>query len=227
MNKTPIFLAGLVLAAFSVAGVGLVAVTQAVTSETIAANERQAMIDKFSAILPKDQVSGEPLMDNDPLLDRITTADPDLLGAPETKVYRVRYKGEPAALVLNPVVPNGYAGPIQLLVAVGYDGRLGGVRVIAHSETPGLGDKIERRKSSWVDDAFVGKALGEPPKERWKVKRDGGDFDQFTGATITPRAVVAAVRNTLIYVKSQGDRLYNEPSETGASGDNKATKEAG
>jgi electron transport complex protein RnfG len=92
---------------------------------------------------------------------------------------------------------------------VRYDGTLGGVRVIGHKETPGLGDKIEERRSDWIL-GFAGKSLDNPPLERWGVKRDGGVFDQFTGATITPRSVVAAVKNTLLYVKDHRDALYDK-----------------
>jgi electron transport complex protein RnfG len=151
-------------------------------------------------------------MDNDPLLDRIEVSNPDLLGAETTSVYRVRNDDEPVAVILNPVVPNGYAGPIRLLVSVKTDGTLGGVRVLEHHETPGLGDKIDERKSDWIREQFAGKSLGDPPEEQWRVKRDGGAFDQFTGATITPRSIVAAVKNALKFVTQQGNALYAQPS---------------
>jgi electron transport complex protein RnfG len=205
MNKLPILIAAGILGAFAVSGVGLVAVTHKLTDERIAANERAAMLSKVQAIVPAGR------MDNDPLTDRIQVSEPDLLGAPSTEVYRVRGGGEPVAVILNPVVPDGYAGPIKLLVAVLEDGSLGGVRVLAHHETPGLGDRIEEAKSDWIM-GFAGKSLGMPPVERWKVKRDGGDFDQFTGATITPRAIVKAVKNTLLFVQGQGSSLYDTPS---------------
>ncbi|MBF0256289.1 MAG: RnfABCDGE type electron transport complex subunit G, partial [Gammaproteobacteria bacterium] len=131
----------------------------------------------------------------------------DLLGANLTQVYRARLRGEPVAVVLGPVVTEGYSGTINLLVAVNRDGSLAGVRVISHKETPGLGDKMEEEKSDWVL-GFNGKSLSHPAEALWKVKRDGGVFDQFTGATITPRAVVKAVKQTLSYVQEQGDRLY-------------------
>jgi electron transport complex protein RnfG len=150
-------------------------------------------------------------MDNDPLTDRIQVSDPDLLGDESTDVYRVRSDDQPVAVILNPIVPDGYAGPIKLLVAVLRDGSLGGVRVLAHHETPGLGDRIDEAKSDWIY-GFAGKSLGKPPLERWKVKRDGGDFDQFTGATITPRSIVKAVKNTLLFVQGTGDALYTTPS---------------
>jgi electron transport complex protein RnfG len=212
MNKSPILLAGGVLGAFAIAGVGLVSVTHALTDERIAANQREAMLVKFRAIIPSEPGSTEPLMDNDPLLDRIEVSNPDLLGADSTTVYRVRNDDEPVAVILNPVVPNGYAGPIRLLVSVKTDGTLGGVRVLDHHETPGLGDKIDERKSDWIREQFEGKSLGNPPEERWRVKRDGGDFDQFTGATITPRSIVEAVKNALKFVTQQGNALYARPS---------------
>jgi electron transport complex protein RnfG len=111
------------------------------------------------------------------------------------------------------VVPDGYSGPIKLLVAVNYDGTLGGVRVISHKETPGLGDKIEESRSDWVL-GFNGKSLTDPLLEKWKVKRDGGIFDQFTGATITPRSIVSAVKHTLLYERDHRDALYakHDPS---------------
>lgn len=206
MNKAPILIAALILAAFAVGGVGLVATTHELTGERIAANERAAMLSKVAAIIPTER------MDNDPLQDRLEVSDPDLLGSESTRVYRIRGGGEPVAVVLDPIVPDGYAGPIKLLVSVLADGTLGGVRVLVHRETPGLGDKIETAKSDWVL-AFDGKSLGDPAEEKWTVKRDGGVFDQFTGATITPRAIVNTVKNTLLFVRQRGIALYEQPGE--------------
>jgi electron transport complex protein RnfG len=86
------------------------------------------------------------------------------------------------------------------------------VRVIDHHETPGLGDKIEERKSDWIKAQFDGKGLGNPSENRWLVKRDGGDFDQFTGATITPRSIVKSVKNTLKFVAREGHALFAQPA---------------
>jgi len=210
MIKAPVLIAGFILGAFAVGGVGLVAVTHQLTEERIAANEREATLRTLAAIVPHER------MDNDPLQDVIEVSDPDLLGAESTRVYRIRGGGEPLAVVLNPVVPDGYAGPIKLLVSVLSDGTLGGVRVLSHRETPGLGDRIEIGKSDWVL-GFDGKSLGDPPEAKWKVKRDGGAFDQFAGATITPRAVVKAVKNTLIYVRQEGAALYDRPKMASAT----------
>jgi len=212
MKKTPILIAGGILGAFAIVGVGLVAATHALTGERIAANQREAMLVKFRAIIPAEPGSDAPLMDNDPLLDRIEVSSPELLGSQTTNVYRVRNQHEPVAVILNPIVPDGYAGPIRLLVSIKTDGTLGGVRVLEHHETPGLGDKIDDRKSDWIRDQFDGKGLGSPPEKRWLVKRDGGDFDQFTGATITPRSIVKAVKNALKFVAQEGNTLYAQPS---------------
>jgi electron transport complex protein RnfG len=196
-----VLIAGALLALFSVSAAGLVAVTHVATAERIAQNERQALLDRLAVLVPADRVT------NDMAQDRIEVSDRERLGADRTVVYRARHGDRPAGVVLTPVVPDGYAGPIRLLVAVLADGTLGGVRVLSHKETPGLGDKIEEAKSDWVLD-FAGRSLDDPPPARWKVRRDGGDFDQFTGATITPRSVVKAVKNTLLYVRDKGDALY-------------------
>ena len=204
MNKHPVLVAAALLAMFGVAGSGLVAFTHDQTRERIAANERQALLRSLEALVPADSV------DNDMVTDTLVVRDPERLGGTETTVYRGRKGGEPVAMVLNPIVPDGYSGPIKLLVAIRADGTLGGVRVVSHKETPGLGDKIEEQRSDWVY-GFEGKSLGDPPVERWKVKKDGGVFDQFTGATITPRAIVQTVKNTLQFAQEQGKKLYAAP----------------
>ncbi len=202
-KRLPIFIAAAILAAFAVAGTSLVAFTHTATKARIEANERETLLNTLQALVPPTSV------DNNMVLDTLEISAPDQLGAPITTVYRGRLQGAPVAAVLTTMVPNGYSGPIKLLVAVRYDGTLGGVRVISHKETPGLGDKVEERRSDWIH-GFSGKSLGNPPLEKWKVKRDGGIFDQFTGATITPRSIVTAVRKTLIYVKDNKDALYDK-----------------
>ena len=121
--------------------------------------------------------------------------------------YRARYRGAPAAVVLAPVAPDGYSGKIRLIVGIQYSGVLSGVRVVSHQETPGLGDKIDVRRSDWIK-SFAGLSLRDPQQADWRVRRDGGVFDQFTGATITPRAVVAAVRRSLEYFDTHKDTLF-------------------
>ncbi len=202
MNKAPVLIAGFILGAFAVAGVGLVAVTHDLTEERIVANEHAARLREVRAIIPMER------LDNDPFRDVVEVPARDLLGVESIPVYRIRGDGEPLAVVLEPVAQDGYAGPIRLIVSVLADGTMGGVRVLAHRETPGLGDKIELAKSDWLR-GFEGKSLGNPPLAEWKVKRDGGAFDQFSGATITPRAIVRTVKDTLLLVRQQGPRLYD------------------
>ena len=196
-----IVVAGLLLGLFSVAGAGLVAVTHVATKDRIAHNERQALLDRLAVLVPMAEVT------NDMATDQIVVHAPDRLGSERTTVYRARAGDSPVAVVLTPVVPDGYAGPMNLLVSVLRDGSLGGVRVVTHHETPGLGDKIEEEKSDWIL-GFTGKSLDNPSRAGWKVKRDGGEFDQFTGATVTPRAVVKAVKNALLYAQEKGEALY-------------------
>jgi len=194
----------LILAAFAAAGVLLVALTEAGTRERVAEVERQTLLRNLHAVVSPE------VHDNDPTTDTIEVRAPAQLGteSPVT-VYRARRAGQPVALILTPVAPDGYAGRIQLMVAVNYDGSVAGVRVLSHQETPGLGDLIEQRRSDWIT-RFNGRSLTNPKPEQWKVKRDGGAFDQFTGATVTPRAVVKAVRNTLEFVQAHRDELFAE-----------------
>lgn len=202
-----IILAGGILALFAVAGTSLVALTHEATDERIAANQRAATLATLHELVPEERY------DNDPVTDAITVTAPQALGSREPlTVYRARRDGEPVAAVLTAVAPDGYGGPIRLLVAINHDGTLAGVRVVNHSETPGLGDAIEAERSDWIHD-FAGRSLGNPPLEDWRVEKDGGTFDQFTGATITPRAVVAAVRRALQYYEEHRRELFGEPRE--------------
>jgi electron transport complex protein RnfG len=146
--------------------------------------------------------------DNDLLADAITISSPDLLGsdAPAT-IYRARRQGQPVAAVIQTIAPDGYRGPIELLVGVAADGTLLGVQVLRHNETPGLGDAFETREADWLE-RFRGLSLVNPPQPRWTVRKDGGDFDVFTGATITPRAIVKGVRRTLEFYQAQRERIF-------------------
>ncbi len=199
----------LVLTLFAMLGTALVAVTYDNTREQIAENQRLAMMRSLQALVPAARY------DNDPLADTRSVTDAPLLGSADpVTVYRARKEGAPVAAIFTATAPNGYAGPIRLLVAVNYDGKLAGVRVIEHKETPGLGDRIEETRSDWIF-GFSGHGLGDPPAEQWKVKKDGGIFDQFTGATITPRTVVETVRKALLYFGQHRSELFAtaKPSE--------------
>ena len=194
--------AALILTGFAIVGTGLVVVTYSGTRDIIAEAQRAALEASLNQLVPADRY------DNRVTEDRIEVVDPEWLGTDQpVAVYRARKNGQPVALFATPVAPDGYSGPIQLLVGVYADGALAGVRVLAHKETPGLGDGIEEKRSPWIL-AFAGKSLESPQSERWKVKKDGGVFDQFTGATITPRAVVKATRKFLEYVRTHGEQLF-------------------
>jgi electron transport complex protein RnfG len=197
--------AAIALFAAAVLGVGLVAVMHQATRERIDAIARERTLATFREVLHGQQ------FDNDPLADTLTVVDAELLGTTQpVTVYRARLGGATVAVVLAPVAPGGYGGPIRLLVGIVPDGRLLGVRVSQHHETPGLGDAIEARKSSWIEN-FTGKSLSNTPLEHWRVRKDGGDFDQFTGATVTPRAVVGAVANVLAYFDRHRAELLAAP----------------
>lgn len=194
-------ISALILGLFAVVGTGLVAMTEAGTAERIAENERQSLLDNLHQVLPQE------LHDNDLYKDSIEVTSP-LLGTPKpVAVYRARKQGKPVAVIIASIAPTGYGGPIKLLIGIHYDGTVSGVRVLYHKETPGLGDAIEVEKSDWIL-GFNGLSLINPKESQWKVKKDGGVFDQFTGATITPRLVVGTVLNTLRYFKQNREMLF-------------------
>ncbi len=202
MNYKQILISGFLLWLFAVIGVGLVASTFVATEDRIAENERQALLKALQELLPPDR------FDNDIADDRILLPHPYKLGSSEpVTAWRARKNGDPVAVIFKTIAPEGYNGAIHLLVGIYVDGSLAGVRVIKHNETPGLGDGIEIRKSDWIRQ-FDGKSLSHPPAEQWKVRRDGGAFDQMTGATITPRAIVKAVRNALAYYDEHKEELF-------------------
>ena len=203
MSSRQILLSGLFLCLFAVVGTSFVAVTEYNTRQAIAENERRVLLRNLHALLPADR------LDNDIVTDTRLIPAATLLGTEnDSLVYRARLRGDPVAAVFNSIAPNGYSGKIHLLVGVYFDGSIAGVRAIKHAETPGLGDALEIQKSRWILD-FDGKSLDNPTRTKWLVKRDGGVFDQFTGATISPRAVVQAVKNTLLYYEQNADTIFD------------------
>lgn len=175
------------------------------TSQRIAERERQQALARLAAVLPPS------LYDNDPVADTVFVTDARL-GPGGHAVHRARREGAAVAVAIAATAPDGYAGPIGLIVGIDKDGTVLGVRVLSHSETPGLGDPVEERRSDWIH-GFAGRSLGDPPAARWTVRRDGGDFDAFTGATITPRAVTHAVRRVLEFHATEGERLFSLPPD--------------
>jgi len=177
---------------FAVVCAAVIAVTQVSTKETIELNEREFKAKSLYEIVPR------ATLDNDLLADTFEVQVYELGHLAPTTGYRAR-RGEKITTVLLPVIaPDGYSGKISLIVGIHADASLAGVRVLGHKETPGLGDKVELKKSDWIL-GFNGKRKQGTADSAWAVQKDGGKFDQFTGATITPRAVVNAVGRALDY----------------------------
>jgi electron transport complex protein RnfG len=193
--------AALLLAAIAALTTGSVVLVKQHTAGRIAANEVQARQQRIAQIL-------ETLAyDNVPGNDRITVTD-ELLGRTQQPVYRARYTGEPVASVIQVTTSDGYSGSIVLLVGVDLQGKVLAVRTLDHRETPGLGDAIDIAKHDWIT-GFDGASLASPPGA-WAVRRDGGQFDQMTGATVTSRAVVGAVHDALLYFDRHGQRFFSQ-----------------
>jgi len=190
----------LLLGTFALLASGALAWASNATGEAIAAAEAKDLRDSLAEVLPKG------FADNDFLNDKLEI---ERNGKPVT-IYRAR-QGEAVKGAVFKVAERGYAADIQLLMAVDAEGRTLGVRVIKHAETPGLGDKIEVKKAPWIL-GFDGKSLGDPEPEKWGVKKDGGIFDQFAGATITPRAVVKAVKGGLDFYAMHRKEILGEKS---------------
>ena len=194
------------LGLFSLVGIGLVTLVFYITSHKISQNEHDELLQSLKVIIADD------LYDNDLVSDTLHVTDISLGSAQPVAIYRARKNAQPVAAVIASSAPDGYNGTIKLLVAIMADGQLAGVRVVSHKETPGLGDGIEAQRSNWIL-TFAGKSLAQPAEKLWAVKRDGGAFDQFTGATITPRAVVNAVKNTLLYFQRHKEAIFSNSRE--------------
>lgn len=182
----PTYVHAVVLSIFCLGFTLMLAILNEITVDDIALRakeDRQASLAKVLPINIYDNQPGETVI---PLTDE---------AGKEVKVYRAT-KGGKVTAVAYEITGSGYAGAIRLMLGLDAEGRILGVRAVAFKETPGLGDKIDEKKSDWIT-RFTGLTLGSPPKEKWKVKKDGGQFDQFSGATITPRAVVGAIRGGL------------------------------
>ena len=194
------------LALFAVVGGVLVAGTETLTRDRILEQQRASLRSTLNEVLPAQRYSNA-------LLDDTTTVqNPALLGSDEPiTAYRARRGTQPVAVLFPVVAPDGYSGDIRLLVGILANGELAGVRVLNHRETPGLGDAIETRRSDWIRQ-FAG--LDAPPANAWTVRKDGGEFDQFAGATITPRAVIKAVRQALVFFEQNQAILFADTPAT-------------
>ncbi len=191
---------GLILAFFGALMTGMTALVNLMTKPTI---EHQALLQQKSLF---DQVIPASVYDNDMQNECYNVTDESLGTATPHRMYLARKNGQPVAAVVETTAPDGYSGAIQLLVAADFHGKVYGSRVLEQHETPGLGDKIEVRISDWIKH-FANQTINGPTDERWAVKKDGGMFDQFTGATITPRAVVRSVKRAALFIGTVPSQL--------------------
>lgn len=194
------------LGVFALITAALLAGTYLATRDRIDAAERALAQRALQEVVPQER------HDNDLLLDTVAVPSEYLatLGVPAgAEVHIARQAGQPVAVIVPSAAPDGYSGAIHLIIGINVDGTVAGVRVVDHRETPGLGDKIELKVSDWIL-SFDGKSLHNPGPRGWGVRKDGGDFDQFTGATITPRAVVRQVHRTLQYFAEDRERLMQQ-----------------
>ncbi|NOH95418.1 electron transport complex subunit RsxG [Vibrio sp. 99-70-13A1] len=199
---------GLTLAIFACASTGLVAVTHYLTKDTIKQQEQAQLLSVLNQVVPHD------LHDNELFSSCIMLNTPELGTEQSMPAYIATLNDQPSAIAIEAIAPDGYNGEIKLIVGIQQDGTILGTRVLSHKETPGLGDKIDLRVTDWIT-SFKGKQVTESNVSRWAVRKDGGDFDQFTGATITPRAVVKAVKKAVLYVNTNKDTLYSQPFNCG------------
>jgi len=198
----------LLLAAFAIFVAAGLASTEIGTRDAREASLRAVQSKALAEIVSDDQY------DNILLDDFISVNDSALLKLKDEKTIHIaRLKGEVTAFIFPVRAPDGYGGAIESIVGIDLNGQITGVRILKHAETPGLGDKIELKKSTWVLD-FNGKDLENPSEAQWKVKKDKGIFDQFTGATITPRAVVASIHRSLQYFAANKAELIAKTQKT-------------
>lgn len=187
---------------FTVVGTAALAFTFNITHDKIAASEEAEKLNLIKQIVPQEK------FDNQIMQDTLSIAADPLLGNNNaTTAYRGRLQGQPSMLVMEAIAPDGYSGKIRFIMALQYDGTISGVRVVKHKETPGLGDYIDAAKSYWIK-GFNGISLTNRTDKDWKVKKDGGQFDYMTGATISPRAMIKAVHKASQYYAQHRDELF-------------------
>ena len=192
-----------VLALFALVTSLILAITNDMTFERIAESERKAAERALLEIIPLERHDNDLLMDVHPVPEQYWA----MLGLKKGgNIHIARDQGDPVAAIIPAITQDGYSGAISMIIGINFDGTIAGVRVVEHRETPGLGDKIDLKKSDWIL-GFNGKSLLNPQQSDWKVKKEGGDFDQFTGATITPRAVVNQILKSLQYFENDRERL--------------------
>lgn len=204
---------GFLLFGFALLTAAILAGTYEGTKDRIAQAERAAAEKALLEIVPANRIDNDLLLDTLPIPE---SAWSQLGLKTASNIHLARKEGNVVAIIIPATAPDGYSGDIKMIAGVNRDGSVAGVRVLSHTETPGLGDKIDLKKSPWITD-FDGLSLSNPTPENWKVKKDGGEFDQFTGATITPRAVVQQIRRVLEFVESNQKSLFSTTSSSASS----------
>lgn len=201
------------LGTFALGAAVLLALVNNGTAERIQQQRLQAEREALYAVLPPATHDNDLLNDGFVIDPRASALqDVALLGLTAPRpAYVARRQGQPSGVILPLETPDGYSGTITLLVGIDIEGMITGVRVLDHAETPGLGDKIELRVSDWIL-GFNTRSLANTDTVLWQVKKDGGEFDQFVGATITPRAVVAAVHQALQFFERNKNALLTQPT---------------
>ncbi|MGS0681914.1 electron transport complex subunit RsxG [Shewanella sp. 125m-7] len=197
---------GLLLGLFALLCTGLVAIVNQLTYDKIKQQEQMELARVLHQIIPDE------MHDNELTAHCILIESAEFLGSSDALPAYVATKNDKGvAIAIEAIAPDGYNGNIRIIIGISSTGEVLGVRTLSHQETPGLGDKIEIRKSDWVK-SFDGLQLLSDKDKRWNVKKDGGDIDQFTGATITPRAYVKAVRKALQYFNAHKAQLLSAPA---------------
>ncbi|MGZ5059928.1 MAG: electron transport complex subunit RsxG [Methylobacter sp.] len=192
-----------ILAGFALIASVMLGVTNCSTEGTIQRRLDEDLKKSLEEVVPA------ALYDNDMLLDTVSIPSAEYnIGANETTVYIAKKSGNVSAVCFKFTAPDGYSGAINMIMGIDRDGNILGVRVLSHKETPGLGDKIEVTKSDWILK-FAGRSLDNLAPSKWAVKKDGGEFDQFAGATITPRKSVQAIYRGLQFFKAHQEQLIN------------------
>lgn len=210
-GASTVFKSGITLAVIAALCTSLVAATYHLTADRIAANDKALLEQSLHPALADlfyDGGVSESLL--------VLPPPHELPGSDKALIYRVYANEEPVAALFVVTARDGFSGPIRILVGVDITGVVTGIRILQHRETPGLGDKIVASRSDWVHQ-FTGRSIVDPGPGKWAIGRDGGQFDQLTGASVTPRAVIKAMRDTLIYFDTHKTEIFAAPATEEAS----------
>jgi len=206
-KKPPVWVSGAILAVLAAICSALVAVTHSTTAPRIAANAQAYLEQSLQPVLEGLTYDGQ--LSESTL---IIAAPHELPGTEPVTVYRVYANDAPVAALFVVTAKDGFTGPIKLLVGIAANGNISGVRVLEHRETPGLGDLIDSAKSDWIEQ-FRNRSLADPDRELWSIRRDGGVYDQLTGASITPRSVIKAIKVTLLYFEANYEKVFSDTGD--------------